>query len=70
MELAGALGRTPREFLASTTLPEFRAYVLLSADRADDMKAAQAAPAKKDDAVDLAELNDAEIARAFGATPV
>ena len=74
MELAGELHRSPREVLTSLTMREFRAYVLLSQDRADEFDDAQEGIEPDDDDEGIIDLTKPhapeELAAIFGARVV
>lgn len=77
MELCELLKRTPREVLATLTMPEFFAYVRLLRDRNTEQREAESearrtrgrrgAGATTDDVVDLTRASDDDVAAAFGA---
>jgi hypothetical protein len=67
MEIADALGRSPRETLMTISLAEFNAYAKLGADRSDEVDEAHGdAPG----AVDVSEMAPGAIASMFGAEMV
>lgn len=70
------LKRTPREVLASVTVPEFFAYVRLARDRNAERREAEVEVrrgtrrgrgATTDDVVDLTRASEEDVASAFGA---
>lgn len=62
MEIADALGRSPRETLALLTLAEFQAYAKLGRDRNDELDEAHG-----EGGVDVSTMEPAAIASIFGA---
>jgi hypothetical protein len=71
MELANTLNRTPRETLASVTLAEFYAFILLSKDRADEYDEAARGEDGDEPVIDFEEpMAPGAIASIFGARVV